>query len=126
MAKFEYELDKHMAVVTMNSGENRFNFSFFEAFSEILDKVENDTDAGVLVVKSSHEKIWSNGIDPDWLGPAIAEEGPELRDRPDVRLVRARGRDAPDRLRYRGNKGGDERFSREAQARLQQVSEVGL
>ena len=81
MAKFEYELDEHVAVVTMNSGENRFNFSFFEAFSEILDKVENDTDAGVLVVKSSHEKIWSNGIDLDWLGPAIAEEGPELRDK---------------------------------------------
>jgi len=80
MAKFEYELDEHVAVVTMNSGENRFNFSFFEAFSEILDKVENDTDAGVLVVKSSHEKIWSNGIDLDWLGPAIAKEGPELRD----------------------------------------------
>ena len=81
MAKFEYELDEHVAVVTMNSGENRFNFSFFEAFSEILDKVENDTDANVLVVKSSHEKIWSNGIDLDWLGPAIAEQGPELRDK---------------------------------------------
>jgi enoyl-CoA hydratase/carnithine racemase len=81
MAKFEYELDEHVAVVTMNSGENQFNFPFFEAFSEILDKVEQDTEAGVLVVKSSHEKIWSNGIDLDWLGPAIAEEGPELRDK---------------------------------------------
>ena len=57
MAKFEYEMDEHVAVVTMNSGENRFNFPFFEAFSAILDEVENDTDAAVLVVKSTHEKI---------------------------------------------------------------------
>jgi len=81
MAKFEYELDEHVAVVTMNSGENRFNFPFFEGFSKILDNIEHDTDASVLVVKSAHEKIWSNGIDLDWLGPAVAEEGPELRDK---------------------------------------------
>ncbi|MBI4830289.1 MAG: enoyl-CoA hydratase/isomerase family protein [Candidatus Lindowbacteria bacterium] len=81
MATFEYEMDEHIAVVTMNSGENRFNFPFFKGFSEILDKIEADTDATVLVVKSAHEKIWSNGIDLDWLGPAIAEEGPQLRDK---------------------------------------------
>ncbi len=81
MAIFDYELDEHVAVLTMKSGENRFNFAFFEAFSGALDEIENETDARVLVVKSSHEKIWSNGIDLDWLGPAIAEEGPELRDR---------------------------------------------
>jgi enoyl-CoA hydratase/carnithine racemase len=81
MAKFDYEMDEHVAVLTMNSGENRFNFPFFKSFSEILDKIENETDASVLVVKSAHEKIWSNGIDLDWLGPAIAEQGPEIRDK---------------------------------------------
>ena len=54
MATFEYELDEHVALVTMNSGENRFNFEFFKAFSETLDKIEHDTDAGVLVAK--HER----------------------------------------------------------------------
>ncbi|RJP26912.1 MAG: enoyl-CoA hydratase/isomerase family protein [Candidatus Abyssobacteria bacterium SURF_5] len=81
MAKFEYEMDEHVAVLTMNSGENRFNFPFFKGFSEILDTIEHDTAADVLVVKSAHEKIWSNGIDLDWLGPAIAEEGPQIRDK---------------------------------------------
>jgi enoyl-CoA hydratase/carnithine racemase len=81
MAEFEYEMDEHVAVVTMNRGENRFNFPFFEAFSKILDTIEHETDASVLVVKSAHEKIWSNGIDLDWLGPAVAEGGPELRDK---------------------------------------------
>ncbi len=88
MAKFEYEMNEHVAVLTMNSGENRFNFEFFQGFSEILDKIEHDTDALVLVVKSAHEKIWSNGIDLDWLGPAIAEEGPEVRDKFLVEMYR--------------------------------------
>jgi enoyl-CoA hydratase/carnithine racemase len=80
MAKFDFEMDEHVAVLTMDSGENRFNFPFFKGFSEALDKIENDTDASVLVVKSAHEKIWSNGIDLDWLGPAIAEQGTKVRD----------------------------------------------
>jgi enoyl-CoA hydratase/carnithine racemase len=78
MSKFEYQMDEHVAILTMNSGENRFNFPFFKGFLHALDKIEQDTDARVLVVKSAHEKIWSNGIDLDWLKPAVAEEGPEL------------------------------------------------
>ena len=78
MEKFEYEMHEHVAVLTMNSGENRFNFPFFNTFLAVLDEIEGNTDAKVLVVKSSHEKIWSNGIDLDWLLPAVQAEGPEL------------------------------------------------
>jgi len=74
MAQVEYELDEHVAIVTMNSGENRFNFEFLKAFMEVLDKIEHDTDAKVLVVKSAHEKIWSNGIDLDRLAAAVQDE----------------------------------------------------
>jgi enoyl-CoA hydratase/carnithine racemase len=81
MARFDYEMDEHVAVLTMNSGENRFNFPFFKDFLEILDKIERDTGASVLVVKSAHEKIWSNGIDLDWLRPAVAQDGPEVLDK---------------------------------------------
>ena len=62
MEMFDYKMEEHVAILSMNSGENRFNFPFFKAFHEILDEIEHKTKATVLVVKSSHEKIWSNGI----------------------------------------------------------------
>ena len=78
MSLVDFTIDAHVAVLSMNSGENRFNFPFFESFFNVLDEVEHHTDATVLVVKSGHEKIWSNGIDLDWLQPAVEKEGPEL------------------------------------------------
>ena len=71
MAAIEYELDEQVAVVTMNDGENRFNPSFLNSFLETLDEIEKKTDANALVVTSSHEKIFCNGIDLDWLLPFI-------------------------------------------------------
>ncbi len=88
MAKFEYKMDQQVAVLSMNSGENRFNFPFFEGFLGMLDEIEQIPEAKVLVVKSSHEKIWSNGIDLDWLVPAIEKEGPELLNRFRVEMFR--------------------------------------
>ena len=78
MAKIDYELDEHVAVLSMNSGENRFNFPFFEAFNGVLDEIEHKTEANVLVTKSSDKKIWCNGIDLEWLQPAVQKEGPQL------------------------------------------------
>jgi enoyl-CoA hydratase/carnithine racemase len=71
MSLVEYALDENVAVLTLNSDENRFNPEFLGAFLDVLDKVENKTDASTLVVKSSHEKIFSNGIDLEWLAPVI-------------------------------------------------------
>ncbi len=71
MALVEYHIDDHVALVSMNSGENRFNPSFLDAFLGVLDAVEADTAATTLVVNSTHEKIFSNGIDLEWLVPVI-------------------------------------------------------
>ena len=81
MSKFGYTLDDHVAILSMNSDENRFNFEFFEGINKILDEIENNLKAKVLVVKSSHEKIWSNGIDLDWLIPAVQKEGSKVQQR---------------------------------------------
>jgi enoyl-CoA hydratase/carnithine racemase len=76
---FDYTMDEHVAVLSMNRGENRFNFDFFEGMNKILEEIEGEPEAKVLVVKSSHEKIWSNGIDLDWLIPAVQKEGSKVQ-----------------------------------------------
>lgn len=81
MALVDYELDKHVAVISMNSGENRFNAMFLDKFLSVLDDIENNTKATVIVVRSSHEKIWGNGLDLDWLVPVVQAEdkGPAIK-----------------------------------------------
>jgi len=77
MERVDYKLDEHVAIMSMNSGENRFNFPFFEAVNSVLDEIEQNSSAKVLVTKSSDPKIWCNGIDLDWLLPAQKED-PEI------------------------------------------------
>ena len=64
-------VNEHVATITLDDGENRFNPNFLNAYLDILDEIENSTDATTLVVTSSHEKIFSNGIDLEWLVPVI-------------------------------------------------------
>lgn len=74
MALVDFQIDGHVALVTLNDGENRFNPPFLEAFLKIMDRIENDTEATTMVVRSSHEKIFTNGIDLEWLAPAIQQK----------------------------------------------------
>jgi len=71
MSRLKYTLDENVAVLTMSDGENLFNLPFLEEFLTILDKIEQETNADALVVTSSHEKIFCNGIGLDWLVPFI-------------------------------------------------------
>ena len=71
MARIDFTIEGHTALATLNDGENRFNPEFLDAFLEALDRIESDTDARTLVVRSAHEKIFSNGIDLEWLVPLI-------------------------------------------------------
>lgn len=77
MALVEYTLDETVAVLTMNSGENRFNPDFINEFTQVLDTIENETEAKTLVVTSAHEKIFSNGLDLEWLLPVIQNQESE-------------------------------------------------
>lgn len=71
MALVEWTTDEKIAIVSMNSGENRFTPDFLTELLAVLDEIEQNTDANVLIVKSNHEKIFCNGIDLDWLAPTI-------------------------------------------------------
>jgi len=74
MALVEYALDENVAIVTLNNGENRFNPDFIRAYLDVMNKIENETQALTLVVRSSHDKIFSNGLDLDWLLPVIQKK----------------------------------------------------
>jgi len=83
---FTYELDEHVALLTMNNGENRFTMDFLNGFLKVLDEIEKETPATTLVVKSADPKIWSNGIDLDWLYRAVSED-PSLGNRFSTRIM---------------------------------------
>ena len=62
-------------VLTMASGENRFNRPFLDALNEALDAVERSTGPAALVT-TGEEKFYSNGLDLAWLsGDGQAEAG---------------------------------------------------
>ncbi len=71
MGLVDIATDEHVAIVALNDGENRFNPDFLNAFLNALEEVEQQTEAVTVVVKGNHEKIFSNGIDLEWLVPVI-------------------------------------------------------
>ena len=71
MKPIHWNRDEHVAMVTMDNGENRHNLEFVRAMLGILDDIEADPDLRALVLASSHEKYWSLGADVDGMfGPA--------------------------------------------------------
>ena len=80
MAMYEFIMDGQVALLTMNNGENRFNMDSVTEFLLVLDHIEKDTDAKALVVRSSDEKVWCNGMDLDWLVPLIQSDDKGVTD----------------------------------------------
>ncbi len=78
MPLVEWAVDENIALLTMKSGENRFNMGFCNELLKALDDIEKKTAANALVVRSADEKIWCNGMDLDWLVPAIGRKDPEV------------------------------------------------
>lgn len=71
MAKLDLKLEDRVAIITMDQDDNRLNLDMCISFLAMLDKIEHETEALTLVVKSGHNKIWSNGFDIDWLNARL-------------------------------------------------------
>ena len=78
MPSIDWKVDENIAIITMNRGENRFNMAFCTEMMAALDEIEQTTQANALVVTASDAKIWSNGMDLEWLVPAIARKDPDI------------------------------------------------
>jgi len=71
MAKLDLKLEDKVAVLSMDEDDNKLNLDMCNSFLAMLDKIEEQTDALTLVVRSGHEKIWSNGFDTDWVSERL-------------------------------------------------------
>jgi enoyl-CoA hydratase/carnithine racemase len=58
-----------VAVIHMESGENRFNPDFLDGFGSLLDEIEG-REGPRAVVLTGDGKFFSNGLDIDWLSQA--------------------------------------------------------
>lgn len=67
MARIDWKQHDNVAVVTMGEDDNKFNIDLVKSLLEMLDAVEKETNASVLVIKSGHTHIWTNGFDIDWI-----------------------------------------------------------
>jgi len=67
MAKLDWELNDKVALVTMGEADNKLNIDLVKSLLEMLDKIEKETEALTLVIKSGHTHIWTNGFDIDWI-----------------------------------------------------------
>ena len=61
-------------ILTMQSGENRFNRPFLGALNEALETVERSSGPAALVTVGE-EKFYSNGLDLTWMSGDGASEG---------------------------------------------------
>lgn len=63
----EWEKDDTVAIITMNNGENRHNPPFTMAILDAFAEIEKDESIYAVVITSSDEKSWSQGIDLPWI-----------------------------------------------------------
>jgi enoyl-CoA hydratase/carnithine racemase len=67
MSMVDLRRENEVFILTLQSGENRFNRPFLEAVNEALDAVETSSGPAALVTVGGEEKFYSNGLDLAWL-----------------------------------------------------------
>ncbi len=68
MAVIEWRKENNVAIVEMCNGANRMNRIFAEQLNRCLDEVIEDADIQAVVLTSTDEKNFSQGIDVEWIG----------------------------------------------------------
>lgn len=71
MAVVEWKKEESVAIVTMNTAENRHNPDFAAGMLAVFDEIENDQDVFSVVITSIDAKNWSLGIDLTWISGAM-------------------------------------------------------
>ena len=74
MAIVEWKKDATVAVMVMNTSENRHNPDFAAAMLQVFDEIEADKEITSIVLTSSDAKNWSLGIDLVWITGAMGNQ----------------------------------------------------
>ena len=67
MAVMNWTKKDDVAILTLTNGENRQNLVFSQAFNVMLDEIIADASVKALIITSSDEKNFSQGIDVEWI-----------------------------------------------------------
>ncbi|MEM1075694.1 MAG: enoyl-CoA hydratase/isomerase family protein [Pseudomonadota bacterium] len=74
MSIVEYEEQGKVALVTMNNGENRQDTAFARAMLAAIDRAQENKSIRALVIHSSDEKNWSQGVDLNFLNTSMKSQ----------------------------------------------------
>ena len=66
-------MDETVAVIKMNNGENRHHLEFAKALHEMLETAIQDEAVTAIILTSTDEKNWSQGIDLEWMMKQIGD-----------------------------------------------------
>ena len=67
MALFELTKNEGVAIINMANGANRQNLKFSEGLNQLFDEILADNEVYSIIITSSDEKNFSQGVDIDWL-----------------------------------------------------------
>ncbi len=70
----EWEKNDTVAIITLNNGENRHNPPFTRAILDAFAEIKKDESICAVVITSSDEKSWSQGLDLSWITDVIAKK----------------------------------------------------
>lgn len=74
MKLVQWEREKHIAVISMCNAANRQNLAFAEQMNRCFDQILGDQSIYSIVLTSSDEKNFSQGVDVEWLTQKFAEQ----------------------------------------------------
>lgn len=70
----QWEAQENIAVITMCNATNRQNLEFAEQMNQCFDKILEEESIRSIVLTSSDEKNFSQGIDVEWLTQRFAQQ----------------------------------------------------
>jgi len=73
----KWEKNESVAILSMDNGANKHNLNFAKDMLKILDEILTDQEIKALILTSTDEKNWSQGVDLEWLMDRFKEKDTE-------------------------------------------------